>query len=932
MTRRRPAAASVRLAVRAFRATPIAAAVGTLLLGAGSARAQEPKTEPELAAIPAVTVIGIRAAIESSIAIKREATSIIEVIVAEDIGKLPGLSIAESLARVPGVAAQRVDGRAQVISIRGMAPRYGATLLNGREMVSTGDNRSVEYDQFPAELINKVAIFKTPDATLIGQGLSGTVNMAAIRPLDLTARTVSLNGRYERNDNGALNADTSASGNRLSVSYVDQFANRTFGVALGYARLDAPGQEKHYKSWWWANTANWGAPLPGTPAGSIALQGFEAGVASTERIRDGLMGVLEWRPSKNLRSTLDLYYSKFEQTEHRRLYMSDIHVWSGASYTGATTSLVDGNTIVTGGTIAGNRPVVLNVLNQRQDDVQAAGWNTQFKAGDWTHTVDLSWSRADRQEQNAELQAGTAAANVTFSNAVIATGAGVSQFTPSVNLADPAAVMLRDPGGWGRDGRSQFPNVEDAMKSLRLSTKRDLAGMFSAAETGVNISERTKKMSRTEVYYMLRNGRAPVAVAPDLLLAPSTMCHSGNCNGVLSFDFNGALARYYDTQPAALSEGPGRRWDVTEDVTTAYLKLDIDIDGKVPVRGNLGLQAVHQRQRSNGLAWNPTPVGGGPGQAVPMSGGASYVDYLPSLNLAAELTKDLVLRFGLARVMARPNMEDMRAGFSDISVRGGGAQGDVPPITWRANGGNPGLEPWRANAVDFSLEKYVDRRTYGALAYFHKDVRNFVYQQTIPFDFTGFPNPTLGTAAPRIPSSNIGTLTTQANGDKGRIEGWELSGNLDAATFWPALAGFGVSLSYSRTSSSLHEGDDVTRPLDGLSGRVRNLAVYFERQGLQARVAQRHRSKFETTVRGTFGENVPSAISAESIIDLQLGYTWAAGALRGLGVLFQVNNANDEPYRTRVGIATGSVDPKATLPERYTTYGRQYLLGLTYTF
>ena len=97
-----------------------------------------------------VVVTGIRGGIERAIDTKKNATSIVEAVSSEDIGKLPDISIAESIARLPGLAAQRVAGRAQVISVRGLSPDFATTLLNGRELVSTGDNRSVEFDQYPS--------------------------------------------------------------------------------------------------------------------------------------------------------------------------------------------------------------------------------------------------------------------------------------------------------------------------------------------------------------------------------------------------------------------------------------------------------------------------------------------------------------------------------------------------------------------------------------------------------------------------------------------------------------------------------------------------------------------------------------------------------------------------------------------------------------
>ncbi|RZI97993.1 MAG: TonB-dependent receptor, partial [Rubrivivax sp.] len=140
----------LRVAGRAFTSTPSrrrltpVAAVCVGLLGApvlALAQAAPAPAAPSDQKLETVTVSGFRASLESSIANKRNADSIVESVSAEDIGKLPDVSIADAISRLPGLTAQRVGGRASVISIRGMAPRYGVTLLNGREIVSTGDNR-----------------------------------------------------------------------------------------------------------------------------------------------------------------------------------------------------------------------------------------------------------------------------------------------------------------------------------------------------------------------------------------------------------------------------------------------------------------------------------------------------------------------------------------------------------------------------------------------------------------------------------------------------------------------------------------------------------------------------------------------------------------------------------------------------------------------
>jgi iron complex outermembrane recepter protein len=210
------------------------------------------KSEDSVSSLDAVVVTGIRGSIENALKAKQNSDSIIEAISAEDIGKLPDSSIAESLARLPGLATQRVDGRADVISIRGLSPDFAGTTLNGREQATIGENRGVEYDQYPSELISGAAVYKTPDASLIGQGLSGTVDLHTLKPLDLPNQTIAVNLRGEYTNNGKLNPGVGIgdTGHRASFSYIDQFFDHTLGVAVGFAQLDSPIQEKQYQAWW----------------------------------------------------------------------------------------------------------------------------------------------------------------------------------------------------------------------------------------------------------------------------------------------------------------------------------------------------------------------------------------------------------------------------------------------------------------------------------------------------------------------------------------------------------------------------------------------------------------------------------------------------------------------------------------------------------
>ena len=262
---------------------------------AGSAQAQTaaPAAQDD-SKVEEIVVTGIRRGIEGAISLKKSSTSIVEAVSAEDIGKLPDVSIAESIARLPGLTAQRLDGRGQVISIRGLAPDFTTALLNGREQVSTGDNRGVEFDQYPSELLSAVVVYKTPDAGLIGQGLAGTADMRTVRPLAYGKRALAVGARYEWNDIGALNAGTKSHGNRLSVSYIDQFMDGKLGLALGYAHMESPYQGERWNSWGYPTDA----------AGNLVIGGAKPYVQSSMLKRDGFMGVLEYAPTDRFTSTI----------------------------------------------------------------------------------------------------------------------------------------------------------------------------------------------------------------------------------------------------------------------------------------------------------------------------------------------------------------------------------------------------------------------------------------------------------------------------------------------------------------------------------------------------------------------------------------------------------------------------------------------------
>ncbi|WP_294324135.1 TonB-dependent receptor [uncultured Sphingomonas sp.] len=910
-----------------------------------------------------ITVTGIRRGVADAISLKRDNTSIVEAISAEDIGKLPDVSIAESIARLPGLAAQRVGGRAQVISIRGLAPDFTTTLLNGRQQASSGDNRAVEFDQYPSELLSSVVVYKTPDAQIAGMGLSGTADLRTVRPLAFGKQAIALNLRGEKTEGGKLNDDIRNMGYRVSASYIDQFANGTIGVALGYARIDSPSGNRHYKAYGYEafgdqTDAN-GAPInivrPDSADGALLVNGQEIFVTSRSNVRDAFIGILEWQPSDSVHSTLDVYYSKFRQNEITRgaQWFSNPFA-DGLSYTGVTTEERGGTKLATGGVAVGAVPIIRNDNNRRNDELFSAGLNNEFRLDDRTQFVaDLSYSQNKRNEQILETYAGygqgiggvtPATPNIgrTLDNIGFTTPEdGFASYDPGLNYADANRVTLGDRapwGGWGHDGAIRFPKVDEKVYALDLRLSREVEGFFSGFDIGVNWTHRSKSKAVDDNDLFLKNGRQQVAVDGSFLQKPTDLGFAG-FGPVLSFNAADLLARYYDITPIRDANFYDKNWSILEDVITWHAKANIDW-GRL--KGNVGVQVVNQDQSSTGVVIN----GLEPGQPIVpqrIRDGASYTDVLPSLNLIYDLGGGHRLRFAASKTMARPRMDDMRAnvapGFNSLVCSGQPCAPGTTVNPWSASGGNAKLKPWRADALDLAYEWYVNPTTYLSIAGFYKDIKTYIYQQSGTFDFSGIPLPTTANAIPPgVVISPIGQITLPANGKGGTVKGLEFSGAFNFGTLTSFLDGLGVQGSLSLTESNLNptSNPDPTQAvrIPGLSGTVYNITGYYERDGFQARISQRYRSGFKGEVVQLFATRGFTEILADKQVDAQVGYTIQGGALEGLGVLFQVNNLTNSPYRTRLGLDGGGTTTSdgGSLLETYETYGRQFLLGFNYRF
>ncbi len=867
-----------------------------------------------------VVTAGFAGSLAAAAEIKQNQKLITEILAAEDIGKLPDVSIAESLARLPGLTTQRINSRSQAIVIRGLTGDFSTGLLNGREQVTTGSNRAVEFDQYPAELLSGVTVYKTADAALVGQGLAGTIDLRTVRPLSHGRRSVVTNVTYEWVELGKLNPDSKDAGMRYTLSYIDQFADGKVGIALGYAKADRPGQGEQFNAWGYPD-AYYNPALP------RVIGGVKPFVRSSQLEREGWMGVIEFKPSESLHSTIDLYYSDFNETQRLRGIEIPLQ-WSSAQLQPGYTAE---RGLVTRGVFTNVFGVVRNDIVLRDAEVFAAGWNLRFGDGEgWTTEADLSHSRVKRKDTVLETYSGFGSDQVGTPDtmAFSMTGLGIL-FRPTLDYTNRSLLTLAGPQGWGghvvpggQVGFLKGPRTEDELSQFKVLAKRELDGFFSSFEAGLAYTERAKweiemgPRGEEGFFLGLASGARRAPLPPSVGITNLSFI---GIPGMASYDPLAALnSGLYRLTPNQNPDYVSENWDVEEKVTLGYLQFGIDKKlGAIPVTGSLGTQIISSDQSSTGLAARGTTI-------TPITGSHDYIDFVPSLNLNFELADRKILRLSVARQLARQPMRDMRAGATiGFDER---LKDSTDPLNspWSGWGGNPKLEPWRANAVDLSYEHYFkDSMGYWALAGFHKDLRSYTYDERVLADFTGLPTGIPG-VTPRIFQ---GYRWMKQNGQGGNIRGVEFTLSLPGEKVSQVLSGFGLIVGGAYVKSSIQPDlGNPAVPLPGLSEKVLSSTLYYEKGGFATRVSSRYRSDYRGDI-ATFGPRGAQFrnLQAETVIDAQVSYAFKKGRLKGLSVIAQGYNVTDEPLFASEGLDT-------RLVKDYQRYGASYSVGMSYKF
>jgi iron complex outermembrane receptor protein len=383
------AAASIGSSWSAFAVD--AAADSATVTDATAAASGSSKDAPE---IQEIVVTGIRASLEKSLEIKKDASVVLDSINATEMGRFPDADVADSLEHLPGITIDRTTGGEGIhVNVRGLGPQYNITTLNNRILATDDDSRDLAFDVLPSEIISGADVLKSAQASALEGSIGGTVNLRTASAFDNPGFHGGVHAEGNDNDMSDLK------GSKFSAFISDTNDDRTLGFLLGAVHsetkirtdsLNAYNQNIYGPTTYPFTDPN-GAPIAATPCcitfGSI----FD------DKKRDALSGSLEWHPSSELKIVADGLWTHLRdpQIGYNESYYFASPDTIGTSWSNPVVK----NGVVTGVTVSQFQPEMVNNTIDRVVTTSVFGLNVEWKPTDkLTFTADGYRSTANRPE------------------------------------------------------------------------------------------------------------------------------------------------------------------------------------------------------------------------------------------------------------------------------------------------------------------------------------------------------------------------------------------------------------------------------------------------------------------------------------------------------------------------------------------------------
>jgi iron complex outermembrane recepter protein len=858
-----------------------------------------------------IVVSGIRGSLEKAAQIKKESSQIVDVITAEDVGKLPDANVAEALQRVTGVQITRVFGEGQAVNIRGLQQVRvevdGRTLLGWSARVSPPENdnlgRSSGLDSVPSSLFGKLEVRKSPLASQVEGGLGGSVNLSTPKPFDFKKTTISLRAQSTYSDKAKKYEPN------ISGLFTTTFADGNIGILI------AGEYQKRSSNLQLFERNNWFSVLNGQPALTAGQPTTRVLVprllqyenVDIDRSRLGVNGSIQFRIDDNLVITADGLYSK--QNANRTNQFIALNLANSA------TALVVANPVIQDGyAVSGVARGNIRTGSQVREDPTTSylfGLNAKYDDGSFKANVDGYYSRGTLRQKIEVITLQTA------NNAVD----GIYDFRngtiPSLNVVTPNSVTALNPAGtpFNLTSTASFPLPRTDRLTYRANllpgnleewtSKVDL-GYDNGKGIVVSGGVRFVRLKADSNSFRSRSngGYADTTISGVAVPGLNPFINTGLPN-FLS-DIPGNFPRAFLTatpnsafiiarslvpvtgEPALpgdpLARNIARDYDLTEQTISGYLMFDAEgeIFGR-PAKLNAGVRLSN----TDFVVDTFSQIGNASAPFTPKRDRNSYINVLPSANLTVNVTDNFLVRASASQTLQRAGLADLAPStFVDTTNK-------------TSSGGNASLVPPISSNMDVSFEYYTGRSSLISAALFYKDVSNFIVTNTTQQIIPGFE------------SQGLIRVQRPDNVASAKVRGFEV-GVQQFFDFLPSpFDGFGVIANYTYADSK----DSNGFPLVATSKHSYNLVALFEKGPLSARVAYNWRDDavFE------FTEGRPDVIAARSQLDAQLGIDLS----KRIALSFQAQNLIPKDSAT---VEISNFNPTAL--NSYALSERRYSVGL----
>lgn len=752
-----------------------------------------------------VEIRGVRATLKKNLAEKRESQNIVDSISAEDVGKFPDKNVADSLQRVPGISVDRIWGEGKAIFVRGTDKNLNMTQLNGQAVASSEwwlnepQTRSFNYDVLPSEIVGSLDVFKSPSADLDEGSIGGLVIVKTRKPLafkDQLTLQVSAEAMYSK-----LPGKTDP---QLSGLLNWKSDDKTFGVLLAISsqkrHMRRDGLEQFSDGKYDVKDQN------GAVTNAYASWGGGSAIFRQERERTTTNLALQFQPNPATDIVLNLMDSDMKMDNNNQNYL-----WqAGGLAVGGVISVTDpkfitvsdGSKALVGGTVGPKTGVSFEpIYRESYIKSRVADLDGSYQAGNWKlhgQVGTTNSSGGSSHDRHFWMEGDT---RTTISLGPDHYGVKYLDISP----LDPKALTLK-----AGDDRIRRMEAKENYAQGDVTLDFDNSPI-TAVKFGVKLRDNTLKNFRIQGTAGPTSTGWQSFTLADLSTGPSPLLSQAAATSDALTQYawfdDGLVASkaipMYDkamTYKDVLNEN----YKIHERISALYAKADFSV---AKFRGDFGLRFVRTQQTSDGYLGNSS------GGFSPTSVGNNYTDALPSLNVAYDLSKELILRGSVSRAMARQTFDLLSPGLRRDGT-----------VLSKGYAGNPLLKPVHANQAEIGAEWYYADASLISGTFFIKKLDTFTYKAS---------------KSEQVGSETL-TVERPYNADNGAdIKGFELQWQQPFGN-----SGFGTVVNYTFTDAKA--GAVAGQPRLKVLGNSRdqfNFSGYYEQGPISLRVSYNYRSK-----------------------------------------------------------------------------------------